>query len=90
MEIDPQGAFQVKEKREDAVLIFIKPPTLKDLEERLRERATEPEDVIRRRLKDAEAELDQESKYKYVIINDDVERASEELAGIIRKEREND
>lgn len=90
LEIDPQGAFQVKDKRNEAVLIFIKPPSLKALEQRLRERATEPVEVIERRLKDAEAELAQEFKYKYAIINDDVEQAAEELAGIIEKEREND
>jgi guanylate kinase len=87
LEIDPQGAFQVKEKLRDAVLIFIKPPSLEILEKRLRGRGTESEEVIERRLKNAQEELKQEPNYKYVIINADIDKASEELAHIIERER---
>lgn len=87
LEIDPQGAMQVKDKCPNAVLIFISPPSLKVLEQRLRERGTDSEEVINRRLKDAEQELKQANNYDYVIINDYLERASQELADIIKKER---
>lgn len=87
LEIDPQGAFQVKEKKPDAILIFIKPPSVEDLEKRLRGRGTESEEVIRRRVNDAQNELKQESKYDYVIINKDKDKASKELLEIIESKR---
>lgn len=88
LEIDPQGAFQIREKMPEAVLIFVKSPSLEALEKRLRERGTESEEVIQRRLADAKSELNQESKYDYVIINRDIEEASEQLIKLVRSKRE--
>ena len=86
LEIDPQGAQQVREKRSDAVLIFIKPPSIQELEKRLKGRKTDSEEVIKKRLGDAKHELQQVSKYDYVIINDYIEKASKELAKVVEGE----
>ncbi len=86
LEIDPQGASQVREKRSDAVLIFIRPPSLEELENRLKGRGTDSDEEISKRLQDAQSELEQVSKYDYVIINNYVEKAGKELADIIKGE----
>ncbi len=86
LEIDPQGAQQVREKRPDAVLVFIKTPSMQELEKRLRGRKTDSEEVIKKRLGDAKHELEQVSKYDYVIINDYIEKASKELAKVVEGE----
>ena len=83
LEIDVQGALQVLEKMPQAVLIFIAPPSVHELERRLINRHTESQDVIRTRLNNAIRELELQDKYNYVIINDDLDRASQELRNII-------
>ena len=83
LEIDVQGALQVREKMPQAVLIFIAPPSVQELEHRLINRNTESQEVIRTRLHNALRELELQDKYNYVIINDDLERASQELRNII-------
>lgn len=83
LEIDPQGAFQVYAKMPESVLIFIAPPSMEVLAERLAKRASETEEQVAQRMKTAEEELELVNKYAHVVINDDVERASDELAGII-------
>ena len=83
LEIDVQGALQVREKMPEAVLIFIAPPSVQELERRLINRNTESQEVIRTRLHNALRELELQDKYNYVIINDDLERASQELRNII-------
>ena len=88
LEIDSQGALQIKKSRPDSISIFIKPPSLKVLEKRLRRRGTEEEQAIIRRLNDAKSELDQADKYDYVIINDRVDKASKKFEEIIQKESE--
>ncbi len=88
LEIDPQGANQVKEKKPDSILIFIKPPSLKSLESRLHKRGTEKEETIKQRLSNAKSELEQADKYDYVIINDYVDKASSKLSETIKKESE--
>ncbi len=88
LEIDTQGANQVKEKKPDSILIFIKPPSLESLESRLRKRGTEKEETIKQRLTDAKSELEQADKYDYVIINEYVDKASSKLSEIIKKESE--
>lgn len=88
LEIDVQGALQVKEKMPEALLIFIAPPNLDELEKRLRGRNTETQEAIERRLTDAIGELDQQDKYDYVIVNDTVEQAVAEYLDILRKEKE--
>jgi guanylate kinase len=79
LEIDPQGAFQVQEKLPQAILIFIMPPSLEVLEQRLRGRGTESEASIKRRMSNAVEELGYRDRYHTVIINDDLAIAAEEL-----------
>ena len=88
LEIDVQGALQIKKLMPDALLIFIAPPSMKELEKRLRGRATDEPDVILRRLMDAAGELSQQKKYDYVLVNDDVERCAGQYLEIIAKEKE--
>ena len=83
LEIDVQGALQVRKKIFDAVLIFIAPPSIEELEKRLRNRHTETEENLRLRLSNAAKELELKDKYDYVIINDNLETASKELKDII-------
>lgn len=83
LEIDVQGAFQVKEAMPMAHLIFIEPPSLEILEQRLRGRGTEEEDVILGRLKTAEVELSKKMEYDFQVVNDDLERSTNELVGIV-------
>lgn len=83
LEIDVQGAFQVLGKLPQAKLVFIAPPSLDELERRLRGRATDSEDVIVRRLANAAGEMEASSEYDYVIVNDDLERATKELSHVL-------
>ena len=83
LEIDVQGAEQVKNILHDAILIFIMPPSREILEARLRARGTESEDVLQVRLKNAELEMSRAGNYNHVIINNDLELAAKELKEII-------
>ena len=83
LEIDVQGAFQVKKAMPEAHLIFIEPPSLEELEPRLRGRGTETEEVICKRMKTAEVELAQKMEYDVQVINDELERATDELVSYI-------
>lgn len=85
LEIDPQGAMQVKQRDPDAVLVFIMPPDLEELQRRLRGRGSETEEQMNRRLDAARQELQFAGTYDYVVINDDVRRASDELAALITR-----
>ena len=87
LEIDVQGAQLVKLARPDAVLIFLEPPTFEDLERRLRGRGTEDEERIARRLETARSELTQRDRFDHVVVNDDLERASDQVAAIIDASR---
>jgi len=87
LEIDWQGARQVRALYPACVGIFILPPSLEELEKRLRGRAQDAEEVIRRRLQNAQAELEHQHEFKYAIINKDFDAAREALADIIRRER---
>lgn len=87
-DIDIQGTFQLYEKmRSDVVSIFILPPSIAEMKSRLRRRAEDSEDIIMRRLKTAVGEMRHWSKYDYVIVNDDLERAYESVRAILRAER---
>ena len=86
LEIDTQGALQVKKRMPEAILIFISPPSFDDLEKRLRGRHTEDEATIQRRLGEAKVELERAEKFDYRIINDDLETAITTLENIIMKE----
>jgi guanylate kinase len=85
LELETEGALNVKERLPAAVTIFIKAP-LAELERRLRERATESAGEIGERLDLAQSQLRQEAEFDYVVENDDVERAVDELAGLVRRE----
>jgi guanylate kinase len=82
LEIDVQGAIQVKKKLVDAVAIFILPPSRQDLEKRIRARGQDSEEEISRRLERARQELEQYKEYDCVVINDDLERAGREIQAI--------
>ncbi len=83
LKIDVQGGLEVKKQKPDAVIIFLCPPSLEELEKRLRGRNTELESDIQVRLKNARGELDMIAKYDYVVVNDDLRIAAEELRSII-------
>lgn len=85
MDIDVEGALNVKKRYGDrALLIFIEPPTLQSLEERLRSRATDDDESIRRRLDKAEYEMSFADRYDKVVVNDDLNTAVAEVADNIR------
>ena len=75
LEIEVQGAMQIKQKRPDAVLVFIAPPSFEELAARLRGRGTEDEAKVQKRLETAKGELAQQDKFDYVVVNDTVDRA---------------
>lgn len=81
--IDVQGGFQVREKVPGALLIFVQAPSLEDLERRLRARGTDDEATIQHRLMNARRELEMSKLYDVHVINDDVDRSVDELAGIL-------
>ena len=85
LEIDTQGALQVKEKMPESVLIFIAPPSIEELEHRLRGRHTEDEETIQKRLAQVKTELERSQKYDYTVINDNINRAVEEIESIVKK-----
>lgn len=87
LDIDVQGAAQIKRRLPDAVSIFVLPPNRKTLEWRLRNRSEDPEDVIQRRLITASREIAQYDKYDYVLINDKLEESCENLRAIVLAER---
>ena len=86
LEIDTQGAIQVKQKMPEAVLIFIAPPSFEILEKRLRGRHTEDEETIQKRLEAVKKELERAENFDYKVINDDVDRAIQNLEDIIKGE----
>lgn len=86
LEIEVQGAMQVKAKMPDAVFIFIAPPSYKALESRLVNRGTETSDVILERLNKAKNEIMLASSYDYIVVNDEVENAVDKIIAIIRAE----
>lgn len=88
LEIETQGALQVKKKMPEAVLIFIAPPSIEELEHRLRGRHTEDEETIQKRLNLVKIELERSKQYDYVVVNDDLERAIAEVESITKKELE--
>ena len=87
LDIEVQGAAQIMEKRPDVVSIFLCPPSLEELERRLRGRGTDSEEKIRERLMAAHREYTQAHKYSYIIINDDADIAVQELDAIITAEK---
>ncbi|MGD0468606.1 MAG: guanylate kinase [Terriglobales bacterium] len=87
LDIDVQGAEQIKQKIPDAVSIFILPPDREKLEWRLRNRGLDSEAVIRRRLDTARREIENYSKYDYILVNNLLEQSADELKDIVLAER---
>ena len=87
LEIDPQGALQVRKATDEAVLVFIAPPSLEELRARLTGRGTEAPEEVEKRLSCAEAELAYSNQYDYLIVNDEVEKAAEKMKAILMAER---
>lgn len=86
LEIDVQGALQVKRRFPEAILIFILPPSTEELASRLRGRGTETPEELEIRLKNASLEIGQRELYDYAIVNDEINRASSELIDIVKRE----
>jgi guanylate kinase len=87
LDIDVQGAEQIQRKLPDATSIFILPPDRKTLEERLRKRSEDREEVIQRRLDTATREIENYQRYNYILINDQLEESIKCLRAIVRGER---
>lgn len=85
LNIDVQGALKLRKVYPEAVLVFIMPPSLAVLEERLRKRNTDPEEVLQRRLANAREEMNHQKDYPHVLINDDLQDCSRQLSGIFRQ-----
>jgi guanylate kinase len=86
LDVDVQGAKQMREHVPDAVLVFVLPPSASALVERLRDRGTEGEDTLVRRIKNARGELEKAEEFDYVVVNDDLERAIDDVRGIVLAE----
>ena len=86
LDIEPNGAKAVKEAAPEAVLVFIMPPSMEELERRLRGRGDTSEEQIQMRMTRAVWEMEQRSWYDYVVVNDDADRCAEEILNIIDKE----
>lgn len=86
LEIEVQGAAQVRQKMKDAILIFIAPPSMEDLYKRLSSRGTESSEVIRQRIEKAKREIGLAYMYDYIVVNDTVENAADKILAIIRAE----
>ena len=83
LDIEPKGARQVKDAAPEAVLIFIMPPSIEELERRLRSRGDTPEEQIAIRMERAIWEMEQRSWYDYVVVNDDIQRCTDEILNIL-------
>ena len=86
LDIEPNGAFNVRKEKDDAVLIFIAPPSLEELERRLRSRGDTSEEQIQIRQARVAWEMEQSKQYDYVVVNDVVERCATEILEIIARE----
>lgn len=86
LEIEVQGGLQIMEKYPEVLSIFILPPSMESLERRLRRRGTEAEEVILKRLSEAEREMSFKDRYKYNVVNGDIDTAVNEILEILHKE----
>ena len=87
IEVDVNGAASIREKLPQAVSIFIMPPSLKELKNRLSGRGTEPEEIINQRMQSALCEITRATEYDYIVINDDIATAVNDIHSIISSER---
>ena len=86
LEIEVDGAGQVREKMPNGVFIFVAPPTMADLKKRLKRRGTESDEVIEERFNKAKREIGLAELYDYIVVNDTVENAADKIMAIIRSE----
>lgn len=84
MDIDVQGAVQILERFPEAITIFIMPPSMKVLQQRLTRRGTDSRAIIEKRLQNAVREMEQKDLYRHVIVNDNLEVATEELINVVK------
>ena len=87
LEIDIQGALNIKAQKEDGIFIFIMPPSMRELRDRLVKRGTETKEKLIERFKNAYKEVNEMSKYNYVVINDEVDLAVKKVEAILIAER---
>lgn len=87
LDLDVQGALQIRQRCLDAVLVFLLPPSIAELERRIRSRGTDDEETIQRRMNSALREISALSQYTYMIVNDELEDAVRSLVAIIEAER---
>lgn len=87
LEIEVQGAQKIREKRPDALMIFILPPSVSELRRRLKKRGTETDEVIEQRVSQAAREIEAASKYDYAIVNDALEDAISDFFAVMRAEK---
>jgi len=85
LNIDVQGAMKIKRSYPNAIMIFILPPSMEILEERLRKRNMDSEDVLRHRMANAQAEIEARNQYEHVLINDDLDEAVRNLENIFNQ-----
>ena len=88
LDIDPQGAKQVMQRKPDCVSIFILPPSYAELRKRLHTRNTEDETEIQRRLNNAKGEIEQMDRYQYAVVNDDLDAACAQVRSVIQAEKQ--
>jgi len=86
LEVDVKGALKIKKEYPDAVAIFIRPPSIEELKRRLRDRKTESDEDLQKRIERAEMEIGYQKYFDYVVVNDDLERAKKEVYEILNKE----
>jgi len=86
LDVDVQGAMQMRERVPDVVLVFVLPPSADALVERLKERGTEGEDTVAQRIENARAELEQASQFDYIVVNENLDQAIEEVQSIVSAE----
>ena len=86
LDVDVQGAMQMQQRVPDAVLVFVLPPAANALVERLRDRGTEEEDTLAQRIKNARGELEQAAKFDYIVVNENLEQAIDEVGSIVMAE----
>lgn len=86
LEIDVQGGLQVIEKCSDCISIFVMPPSIDELRNRLSGRGTEREEVVNKRIDQAQREINQGSVYKYHVVNNEIETSIKEVSDILKKE----
>lgn len=86
LDVDVQGAMQVRQRVPDAVLVFVLPPAADALVERLRDRGTEGEDTLARRMQNARGELEPASQFDYIVVNENLEQAIDEVRCIVMAE----